>query len=44
MPIGVIAMALVIYYQQIGQFGQAAVVWDEIALDGNLWWIIIISA
>jgi len=44
MPIGVIAMALVIYYQQIGQFGQAAVVWDEIALGGNLWWIIIISA
>ena len=44
MPIGVIAMGLVIYYQQIGQFGQAAVVWDEIALGGNLWWIIIISA
>jgi len=44
MPIGVIAMALVIYYQQIGQFGQAAVVWDEIALGGNLWWVIIISA
>ena len=44
MPIGVIAMALVIYYQQIGQFGQAAAVWDEIALDGNLWWVIVLSA
>ena len=43
MPIGVIAMALVIYYQQIGQFGQAAAVWDEIAF-GNLWWVIVISA
>jgi PiT family inorganic phosphate transporter len=43
MPIGVIAMALVIYYQQIGQLGQAATVWDEI-LFGNLWWVIIISA
>jgi len=41
MPIGVIAMALVIYYQEIGQ---TVAVWDEIALDGNLWWIIIISA
>jgi PiT family inorganic phosphate transporter len=43
MPIGVIAMALVIYYQQIGQMGQAAAVWDEIAF-GNLWWVIVISA
>jgi PiT family inorganic phosphate transporter len=43
MPIGVIAMALVIYYQQLGQFGQAAAVWDEIAF-GNLWWVIGISA
>jgi len=41
MPIGVIAMALVIYYQQIGQ---AVAVWDEITLGGNLWWVIIISA
>jgi len=44
MPIGVIAMALIIYYKQIGQFGQAATVWDEIALNGNLWWVIIVSA
>ena len=44
MPIGVIAMALVIYYQRIGQFGQAAAVWDEVALSGNLWWVIVISA
>ena len=43
MPIGVIAMALVIYYQQIGQFGQAAAVWDEIAF-GSLWWVIVLSA
>ncbi len=43
MPIGVIAMALVIYYQGIGQFGQAAGVWDEIAF-GDLWWVIVISS
>ncbi len=43
MPIGVIAMALVIYYQQTGQLGQAATVWDEIAF-GNLWWVIVISS
>ena len=43
MPIGVIAMALVIYYQGIGQFGKAAAVWDEIAF-GNLWWVIVISS
>ncbi len=43
MPIGVIAMGLVIYYQRIGQFGQAAAVWDEIAF-GSLWWVIVISA
>jgi PiT family inorganic phosphate transporter len=43
MPIGVIAMALVIYFQQTGQFGQAAAVWDEIAF-GSLWWVIVISA
>ena len=41
MPIGVIAMALAIYYQQIGQ---AVAVWDEITLGGNLWWVIVISA
>jgi len=39
MPIGVITMALVIYYKEIGQFGQAAAVWENIP-----WWIIIISA
>ena len=44
MPIAVITMALVIYYKQIGQFGQAATVWDEIALNGNLWWVIVVSA
>ncbi len=43
MPIGVIAMALVVYYQQTGQLGQAATVWDEIAF-GNLWWVIVISS
>ncbi len=43
MPIGVIAMALVIYYQSIGQQGQADAVWDGIAF-GNLWWVIVISA
>ena len=41
MPIGVIAMALVIYYEQTGQ---SVAVWDEIALSGNLWWVIVISA
>ena len=44
MPIGVITMALVIFYERIGQFGQAAVVWDEVALFGNLWWVIVTSA
>ena len=43
MPIGVIAMALTIYYKGIGQSGQAATVWDEIAF-GNLWWVIVISS
>ena len=43
MPIGVIAMALVIYYQSIGQQGQADAVWDGIAF-GDLWWVIVISA
>ncbi len=41
MPIGVIAMALVIYYERIGL---SVAVWDEIALSGSLWWVIIISA
>jgi len=39
MPIGVMTMALAIYYQGIGQFGRADAVWDNIP-----WWIIIISA
>ena len=39
MPIGVITMALVIYYKGIGQIGQADALWDNIP-----WWIIIISA
>jgi PiT family inorganic phosphate transporter len=39
MPIGVIAMALVTYYQEIGKFGQAAAVWEHIP-----WWVIVISA
>ncbi len=43
MPIGVIAMALVIYYQQIGQFEQAAAVWDRLPY-GDLWWVIVLSA
>ena len=43
MPIGIIAMGFTIYYQSIGQFEQAAAVWDEIAF-GNLWWVIVISA
>ncbi len=43
MPIGIIAMALIIYYKGIGQSGQAATVWDEIAF-GNLWWVVVISS
>jgi len=39
MPIGVITMALVIYYKQIGQIGQAAALWDNIP-----WWVIVVSA
>ncbi len=39
MPIGIMAMALVIYYQGIGQLEQAAAVWDQIP-----WWVIIVSA
>jgi len=41
MPIGVIAMALVIYYHQIGQ---TVAVWDEITLGGSLSWVIGVSA
>jgi PiT family inorganic phosphate transporter len=45
MPIGVITMALVIYYEQIGQIEQAAALWDRLSLlDPGLWWIIVISA
>ena len=44
MPIGIIAMALVIFYHRTGQFGQAAAVWDEIAIGGSLWWVIVISS
>ncbi len=43
MPIGVIAMALVIYYQANGNAAQAAAVWEEIAW-GNLWWVVILAA
>jgi PiT family inorganic phosphate transporter len=43
MPIGVIAMALVVYFKQTGQFEQAAAVWSEIQF-GSFWWVIIISA
>ncbi len=39
MPIGVITMALVIYYKGIGQIAQADTLWDNIP-----WWIIIVSA
>jgi len=38
MPIGVITMALVIYYQDTS-------LWDRLSLlDPNLWWVIVISA
>jgi PiT family inorganic phosphate transporter len=43
MPIGIIAIALVVYFKQIGQLEQAAAVWGEIHF-GSLWWVIIISA
>lgn len=43
MPIGVIAMALVIYYQSTSQLAQANAVWAEIQF-GSLWWVIVISA
>ena len=39
MPIGVITMALVIYYKQTGQIGQADALWANIP-----WWIIVVSA
>lgn len=44
MPIGLIAMALVIFYEHTGQYAQAAAVWDEIALGRGLWWVIVISS
>jgi len=44
MPIGLIAMALVIFYERTGQAAQAAAVWDEIALGRGLWWVIVISS
>ncbi len=38
MPIGVITMALVIFYDDAG-------LWDRLSLlDSNLWWVIIVSA
>ena len=43
MPIGVITMALVIYYQQIGQFGRADAVWGQLPF-GDLWWVVVVSA
>ncbi|MFH1775883.1 MAG: inorganic phosphate transporter [Chloroflexota bacterium] len=39
MPIGIIAMALVIYYNSMEQFARAASVWEQIP-----WWVIIVSA
>ena len=39
MPIGVITMALVIYYQGIGQSGKADALWGNIP-----WWVIVVSA
>jgi len=39
MPIAIITMALVIYYKEVGQIGQAAALWDGIP-----WWVITISA
>ena len=44
MPIGLIAMALVIYYQRAGQAAQAAGVWDQVAMGRGLWWVIVISS
>ena len=44
MPIGVIAMGLVAYYQQVGQISQSAAVWSEIAIGGSLWWVILLAA
>jgi PiT family inorganic phosphate transporter len=38
MPIGVITMALVIYYNDVG-------IWDRLSLlNSDLWWVIVISA
>ncbi len=38
MPIGVITMALVLYYKDVS-------LWDRLSLfDGNTWWVIVLSA
>ena len=39
MPIGIITMALAVYYERTGQIEQAAALWENIP-----WWIIAISA
>jgi len=45
MPIGVIAMALVIYYEQTGQIGQAAGLWNRLSiLSPDTWWVIFVPA
>ncbi len=41
MPIGLIAMALIIYGRQ---FGDATDVWRELTLAGSLWWVIVVSS
>jgi len=43
MPIAVIAMGLVAYYQQTGGLSDTAV-WSEISLGGSLLWVILVSA
>ena len=45
MPIGVITMALVIYYKGIGQVEQADALWGQLSLlNPDTWWVIVISA
>ncbi|MFU8796139.1 MAG: inorganic phosphate transporter [Dehalococcoidia bacterium] len=44
MPIGIMAMALVIHYTRIGELEQAAGVWDQIVIGRGLWWVIVISS
>jgi inorganic phosphate transporter, PiT family len=44
MPIGIIAMALVLFYQHTGRLAEAAAVWDQIAIGRSLWWVIVISS